>query len=42
VIMIKVLNGMEAVMNQKVFILFNNHHLSFPAVTLQGVVWVVG
>ena len=37
----KVLNGMKAVMNHKVFILFDNHHLSLPAVTLQGV-WVVG
>ena len=36
-IMIKVLNGMEAVMNHKVFILFDNHYLSLPAVTLQGV-----
>jgi hypothetical protein len=37
----KVLNGMEAVMNHKVFTLFENNHLSLPAVTLQGV-WVVG
>ena len=37
----EVLNGMEGVMNHKVLILFDNHHLSLPAVTLQGV-WAFG